>query len=329
MPPLTTEQYAWGFASGRIAALESRLLGREFFLGLLAQGKPEEILRALQETPLSASLTPGAVWDDCGHLIDRHYHGLLRSLRGDSPDATPADLFLLQGDYLNLKRALLKQGGEPFLPGRWTPEILAQVTAGDRSALPEDVRRRVEALDALDDAGRRAAVDVMLDGAYLREFLALADALDVPLIREYAETFVLARAMIALWRALRTGQSLRRFREHFLPMGRLSGTIEELMAAGDPAAWPLLLGGDMGAYLAEGLEQPQDEQIARFDRLVGNRLARLAESGRYQAFGPERVFAYFAALSNEAHNLKVSVCGRMNRIDADLLRQRLKETAHG
>jgi vacuolar-type H+-ATPase subunit C/Vma6 len=322
---LTTEQYGWGFASGRVSALEGKLLGRDFFQTLLAQARPEDVLRLLQDTPIGASLTPGAVWDDCSALIDRHFYAQLQSLRGDSPEAAPADLFQLQADYLNLKRALLRQEGAP-LAGRFSPETLARVAAGDYAELPESLRARLSAIAEMDDAERRQLLDAVLDGAYLEEFLATADALDVPLLREYAETFVLSRAIVALWRAQRTGQPVKRIRDRFLPVGRFTPLLEELMAAGDPLAWPGIVGGDLGLFLAEALEQPEDERIPRFDRLSAERLARIAGQGRYQAFGPERVFAYFAALATEAYNLKVVVCGRMSRIDADLLRQRLRET---
>jgi vacuolar-type H+-ATPase subunit C/Vma6 len=297
---LTTERYDWVFPSGRVSALEGKLLSREFLHTLLAQARTEDLLRLLQDTALGASLTPGAVWEDCGALIDRYFLSQVRSLRGDSPAPMPADLFLLQGEYMRLKKA-----------------SLAHAIADEE--LPETLRERLRRLES-------GGLDAALDGAYLEDYLALAEAMDVPLLREYAETYVLSRATVALWRAQRNRAVVKDLREHFLPVGRFTPLLEELLTAGEAASWPSILGGELGGYLAEALEAAPDERIPKFERLAAERLSRIAATGRYQAFGPERVFAYFAALADEAYNLKVIVCGRLNGIGADLLRTRLRDS---
>ncbi len=326
MIPLTTDQYDWGFVSGRVSALEGRLLGRDYLVGLLGQRDSRDLFRQLQETALSTVLTPGAPWDDCSGIIDRYFYGQLDSLREDSPDPRVFDLFLGASDFLNLKRALL--GGTDFRypAGELRYEDLTRVAQGDLTALPPALRTEAEALQGdLSEEERRALIDVVLDGAYLRRQRARALALDVPLITEYVEMSILAQALVALYRAYRSGQELRRYRQHFLPLEPWTDTLDRLTVAGDPAAWGDIVGGDMGALLKEAAERPEDEQASYFERRAAERGARIAERGRAQTFGPERVFAFLVALATEAYNLKVVVCGRMGRIDADLLRQRMRE----
>lgn len=298
----------------------------DFFQSLLAQAQPQDLLRQLQDTPWGSQLTPGAPWDDCGVAIDRHLYNQILSLRNDSPDPTPYDLFLVQADYLNLKRALIGETEFGFLPGLLSHAALARIAGGDTSPLPRHVATALAAVDQdTAETERRALLDVILDGAYLRHMLELGHAMDVPVIGEYVDALVLGRAVVALLRAKRAGRALKAYRLHFLPLGGFTPVVEELIQRGEAATWADAVPGELGRYLAEALELERvDEQAPHFERLVANHLMRVAERGRYQTFGPERAFAFLVTLATEAYNLKLVVCGRMNRIDADLLRQRVR-----
>jgi V/A-type H+-transporting ATPase subunit C len=69
----------------------------------------------------------------------------------------------------------------------------------------------------------------------------------------------------------------------------------------------------------------EDEQASRFELLTVNQRLRLAQDGRMQTSGPERVFAFLAGLHAEMQNLKLIVTGRLNNIDPVLLGERLRE----
>lgn len=327
MIALTTERYDWGYVSGRISALEGRLLSRDFLASLLAHARTEDLMRQLQETPLGSELTPGAAWDDLSAIIDAHYYGIVQTLRDDAPDTTPFDIFLASGDYLNLKHALTHDESFPFLPGTLSTDELSKIAAGDWAYISQDLQQALAPLysEEVPESDRQNLLDVVLDADYLRHVLRLAKAVQAPLITAYVETLVLSRAVVALWRAQRSGRAMRWFRAHFVPLDPFTSLLMELMERGDPASWSDILHGEMADYLKEALELPPDDQAPRFDQLVAQHLNRIADRGRYQAFGPERVFSFLAALATEAYNLKLIVCGRLNRIDADLLRQRLRE----
>lgn len=326
MIPLTTQRYDWGYVSGRIAALEARFLGREFIQGLLS-ARVDELLRQLQDTPWGAPMTAGTTFDDCSALIDQRFFEIADSLRHDSPDPTPFDLFLMQGDFLNLKRAVSGEAHFPFPTVRIGAEDLARVAAGDLGAAPDDVREAVEGMDPeMDVTQRRTFYDIILDGSYLRHLMELGSGADAPLIRQYVETQVLARAVVVLWRALRSGHAGYAYRRYFLPVDPYTPLLRQLLELDDPATWADVIGGDLGVYMTEAAQRPEDDQAPRFEQLVANELNRLAEHGRYQVFGPERVLSFMAALATEAYNVKVAVCGRLNGIDPGLLRQRLRES---
>lgn len=326
MITLTTKQYSWGFACGRIAVLEASLLSKDFFLSLLTHTRTEDIFRMLQDTFLRESLTPGAGWEDVSHIIDKHFYDHVLSLRADCPDPRPTDIFLLSGDYLNLKQALIRSNEFPFFPAVLSLDTLTAVADGNLSSLPEHIQIALATLPAeISEPQSRAVLDVVLDGCYLRHLLLIASELDIPLISEYVRQWVLCRALVALWRAHRQGVSLKKQLQYLLPLDPFTSVLSDLGAAGEPSGWAESIRGEIGLMLTQSLEASFDEQPQRFEQIVVGSLGSLIRLTHGQTAGPERLFGYVAERALEAYNLKLVVSGRLSRIEPTLLRQRIRE----
>lgn len=315
----------WGFVSGRISVLEARFLPREFFMNMISQERIEDIVPHLQDTFLKDYLAPGAVWEDFGALSDRCFYDMALSLRGNCPSTIPVDIFLLQSDYLNLKGALTGATAFPFPISLFTQEMLLAIVHEDYAELPRSLRESTgwTAGDAFQiDSG---ILDIMLDGSYLRHLLSLANEIESEMVSIYVKERVLAYIVIVLWRAANQGIPLKRYQQHFLPLEDFTQVVIELTGINNPETWPAVIGGIIGDLFNESLESYADDQISSFDLKVTNYLTRIARDGRLQTAGPERVFSFLAGLSVEMQNLKLVVTGRLNRIDQDLLKERLKD----
>ncbi|MBX7255419.1 MAG: V-type ATPase subunit [Candidatus Hydrogenedentes bacterium] len=325
MIAISEHQPAWGFACGRISVLEGKLLSHEFFLGLLSQTRIEDMLRQLQDTPLRDHVTSGAAWNDWSAIIDAYFHDEVVSIRNDCPSPHIANLFLLQRDYLNLKRAILRRSDFPFAPGAVSAQELAQIAAGDLGSVESPTKESVQEVWERSQAENfDAQLDLLMDGVFLRHLLAIATAADVELVTESIREYVLVRAMLALWRGLEQGVPVSEFRQCVLPLDGVGETVERLIEAGAAENWPAVLPFAIADRLREALEMPKTERIQHFDLASANALTTLASLGRYQVAGPERVFSYLSALDADVYNLKLAVCGRLSRIDSELLRRRLR-----
>lgn len=315
----------WGFVCGRISVLEGRLLPKEFFLSLQAQQHLDDLLQHLQDTILHDYLVPGSPWEDFSALTDRCFYDLTVSIRDESPSPVPADLFLSQGDYLNLKNALSGMDDFPFFPGEVPLEKIKAIAAGELIELPPVFREIApgEGNDALEFD--KTVADIVVDGAYLRHLLALGDTLDSALIRMSVGHRVLAYAVSVLWRALRHNRSLKLYRRYLLPLGDYSSVLTDLTNMGNIETWPSLIGGKVGDSLAETFHGEQGAQLSRFELLNANHVLTMVQDGRMQTAGPERVFAFLTMLHAEMQNLKLIVTGRLNKIDPGLLGERLRE----
>ena len=315
----------WGFVSGRISVLEGKLVPREFFLNLIAQDHLGDLFQHLQETFLKEYLSPGTVWEDFSDICDRCFYEMALSLKGDAPSSLPVDLFLLQGDYLNLKSALTGSPDFPFHFGLLSQEKLIPIREGDQADLPASFRESETGITGESGKIDPAILEIILDGAYLRHLLSIARELKSELISAYIHDRVLSYVVIILWRALRQQQALRRYQQYLLPLGDFTPVVTELSSMPNTENWPSVLGGTIGEILSESLELPQDDQISGFEHRSTNHLTQIAGYAKMQTAGPERVFSFLVGLQIEIQNLKLVVNGRLNRIDRTLLRQRLKE----
>lgn len=327
MAALTQNAFTWGFVCGRVCVLERGLLGQDFYHALLGHQHSEDLLRHLQETPLRDDVTAAGSWEDWSAIIDRHFYEQVASLRKDCPDARVPDLFLLQGDYQNLKRALTKQTIFPFAQAVLTPEMLLAAANGETMALPKPYSDTARAaLQAIEEGRNRAELDMLLDGAYLRHLLASAHDVNVPLIAEYFEANVLVRTIVMLWRSYLTGTPLSGPAARVQPLDGLDQTVRDLAVAQEPKNWVGIVKGDLGLILSEFVTSEDSDAPQQFELAATAHLSELARQGTGQVFGPERVFSYLCELATQAFNLKLVVCGRLSRVDADLLKRRLRNS---
>ncbi len=324
MIPFIKNRPDWGFVCGRISALEGKLLPREFFTLIIEMHHTEDVYQHLQGTLIEDYLDPGVPWEDFSAIADECFYDLATSIRAECPSPVPADLFLIQNDYLNIKSALSGIENNRFLPGMIKEQTIDAVLNGDYADLPSPFRDRITGAGI--DLGElnESMSDMFVDGAYLRHLLMLAEEIDSPLIRSCVQERVLGHAVSSLWRVLRQGRDLKQVVDLFLPVGEENPLILDLAGTPDPAAWPDLVGGEIGDQLARALQMPYDDQVSTFELKVTNFVLHLAAFARLETSGPERVFAFLMALEAEMQNLKLVVTGKINRIHEDILGQRLR-----
>ncbi len=322
MKPLKPNNAEWGFVSGRISVLEGLFLPKDFFLNIISQDTIGDILPHLQDTFLGEYLTPGVVWDDFGALTDRCFHEIAMSIRSECPSSQPVDLYTIRGDYLNLRNALLGMTTFPFPTGILHLDKLQEIAGGEWDGLPLSLSGHISDPDEEIDPD---IIDIILDGAYLRHLLMLAEELNSPMISEYVNDQVLASLVSIFWRALNQDIQMRRFQVYLPSLGNFTHTIDELADVDNPEEWSSVIDGAIGACVTGALTQPKDERVSFFELLVTNHLTKLMYAGRLQTAGPERVFTFLAGLNVETQNLKLVVTGRLNRISRDTLRLKLKD----
>jgi vacuolar-type H+-ATPase subunit C/Vma6 len=118
----------------------------------------------------------------------------------------------------------------------------------------------------------------------------------------------------------------KEFEQRFLPIDGITGILRDILEAGEPQTWGGVIPGPLGDAFRESLESPVEEQIARFEHLASNHLTELARQSKLQTMGPERVSGFLWGLWVEAFNMKLVISGKLNHIDSEALRVRVRET---
>lgn len=325
MIALTPFQSEWGFVCGRVSALEARLLPPEFFQTLLSHSRVEDMMRQLQESPLRESVVSGSDWQDWSGIVDGFFNTLVKSIRHDCPNPAVANIFILRDDYLNLKLAAIGQTDFPFAEAMLSREQLHDAAGGNTSVLPPPFREAAEAArTAIEEDRGHTLVDVIFDAAYLRHLLALGESVDAPLVQAYAADMVASRALVALWRRLKSGIPARTLQEYMLPMGSLTPMLTAVLSAGHPAEWAEAVPGELGHLLRQAFEEAAGEEAQYFEDLAANHLVTMARRGQSQVAGPERVLSFLRTVASETHNMKLIVCGRLSRIEGAALKRRMR-----
>lgn len=320
----------WSFASGWVAALESRMVQPEFYDRLLQAETPTERLSSLGGSLLAeCELDPDRL-KDSENEIALFYRTLMGKIRDKSPFSHAIDLMLWQRDlrdfrnhlkrnYLNLK---VTEPGSAFRSDFW--ESLWNETAPEAAEAFKYVAK--EANNAFDtEETDIAAFDAAFDSAILVALRRTAAATKSSFITEYWDRYDTAKGIEFLWRA-----KILNLPENVLNI-LLEDRVEKDMLKGlnsiDTAEWPDVLNSRLWGFETRpqtGDKKSEVQRLREFVDSAGMWLMDYARGAKLVAFGPERVFGAVVGLDSEAHNMRVSIVGRANGISADLLKKHLK-----
>lgn len=354
IPPRIKNRPDWGFVCGRISALESKLLNRDFFRSIIEMHHTDDIFQHFQGSMIENYLDPGVLWADFSATADQFFYDMVMSIRADSPSPVPADIFLLKNDYLNIKNAFAGIATNGFPTGIMPRTTFEAIEDGDYSQLPVFFRGRVAdssqktensrfLSDILGNAYMQTIVekqvtepaqkpedihpslsDVFVDGAYLRHLFALSQKIDSAMIQDCIDIRILGHVITSLWRVVRQGRDPLQIVRFLLVKEEDDRLFTDMAEARDPETWPALIGGEIGDLLARTMQASYDEQVSTFDLKVINFVLHMITQARQQTSGPERVFAFLMEVEAEIQNLKLVVTGKLNRIHPDALDQRLR-----
>ena len=250
-----------------------------------------------------------------------------------APDRRVVDVFRVKYDYHNVKTMLKARAagmdGQRLLvdAGRVPSKRLAEaVEEGHLDVLPPAMAKAVaEASEVLSATSDAQLSDFVLDEAYFREMLSLAEDTGSDFLIRYVRATIDAANLRSAVRTLRMnkgGDFLRKvlFEGGTVPEDRimaaaLGGSLEELyrstvFRAAAEAGVAAVNGGDLTAF-----EKACDDAVTSF----------LAKA-KGIPFGVEVPIAYLAAKEIEFTAVRIIMSGRMAGISGEMLRERLRES---
>ena len=326
------KEYDYLYISARIHAMETKLLTRDRMERMLSARSAEEAAKVLAECGYGdfPSLTPAAIEP----TLDAARLALFAELRRAAPDPAIVDVFCIKYDYHNAK-VLVKAEATGQSPdallldaGRYPAARLKEdYVQGDLSRYSATFAQAVaQAKELLASSGDPQAADLLLDQAYYTEMLAAARAARSPFLEGYVRLSIDSVNLRSVVRAARMGKGPDFLRRVLLPEGNVK--TDSLLAAGAGAAD--LAGVFAHTYLTaaaqEGAEAMRGGSLTQFERLCDNALTAYLSQGKRVAFGEHPLIGYLYAKENELTTIRIILTGRLAGLDAETIRERLRES---
>lgn len=323
-PPRQTDHL---FLSARIHAREAQMLTPARAAQALAARTDEEARRILAACGYPELLAASDVDDALARARRRRFSELSAQL----PDTAALDVFRIPFDYHNakavLKAALTGRDAAPMLldAGRIPADALARGIR-QHTALPDTLRRAVDAARTALHTGGAQACDILLDQACFaeqRDAAARAGS-------AYFPAFIRAQIDRANLRAAVRGARRAMAGAQLLPALIPGGTVPPR------AVLSAFERGDFAAFSRSLLKHavPAAAAAARggdpdvFERACDAAIAPLLRAARRAPFGPEVVLAYLALCEQESAAIRLLLSGRAAGLSIDAIEERLGDL-HG
>ncbi len=318
------------FLSSRVKAMESRLLSRDRMERMLEAPSPEDAAKVLQECGYGEleHLSVAAIEAE----LSRQREQLFQELAGLAPDPDILDVFRVKYDYHNVKVILKAEAVEadaaPLLvdAGRVSPAVLQEaLRTSEMQGIPSYVQSAaLHAREVLSTTGDPQLADFVLDRAYFEDMLDLAQDSGSDFLTGYVRIQIDAANLRTLVRTMRMGKSMDflkgvLFRGGEIDVNRLLAASSGGSLAEPYAVSPLREAAECGAAAVGGGE------LTQFERLCDNAVLSYVAGAKYVAFGEAPLIGYLAAKENELTAVRIILTGRMAGLDADTIRERLRD----
>ena len=328
-----TNAYDWAFLSGRVAAMESRLIRNDAMQRMAAFDDLNDVFLSISDTAYKDSFPIIEKLYEADQVLGGILAERLAEVARYSPIPDVVGMFRIGDDFRDFKSYLKRKlagldiprgnggaigdvtwervlgGLKTDLPGFWY-DAAATVRAEAEASPPELVPQ---------------AIDLVLDSEQLSQQVRTARAIGYPIIASWAEALAVARSVEIIWRAKNSSYDMARLRRLFL-RGELDRPLLQELADLPLEAWPdRLRSTALGPLVDDVFSRPEGERVAWFAKRAADLLLARVRPAMSATFGPDRVFGYLCGLSTEIFNLRLVLSGRVNKISKHLLQARLRE----
>ena len=293
--------------SARVRAMENRLVTRERMERMVEARSDDEAVKVLAECGYEE--LPALTNRGLDELLSAARAALYRELGGAVPDKRLVELFQMKYDYHNAK-ALVKEA--------FQRDSLREFTGPFRRAV-------VQARETLNGGNDPQLADFVLDRAYFAEMAETARAVGSPFLEGYVRLLIDAANLRSAVRCARMGKGSDFLSQVLLPGGNVEAHVLTSGKGNDLAA--VFRAGPLSDAAAAGaaLTAPGSGELTAFERLCDDAVMGYLAQARRIPFGEQAVVGYLYAREAEFTAIRTILSGRMAGLDADTIRERLRE----
>ena len=210
---------------------------------------------------------------------------------------------------------------------RWSAAQVKEAFQRDSLREFTDPFRRavVQARETLNGGNDPQLADFVLDRAYFAEMAETARAVGSPFLEGYVRLLIDAANLRSAVRCARMGKGSDFLSQVLLPGGNVEAHVLTSGKGNDLAA--VFRAGPLSDAAAAGaaLTAPGSGELTAFERLCDDAVMGYLAQARRIPFGEQAVVGYLYAREAEFTAIRTILSGRMAGLDADTIRERLRE----
>jgi len=313
------------YAVARIRMLERSLLTEKEYTQMIDARSADEAMKILMD----------AGYGEFGMADARDFETLLSAqlskAYSDVRELTTEnfmDVFLYKNDYHNLKvlikADITETDADAYLIGGGTVdlEVMKNAFAGKNfSTIPYEMQEAVAAAyEAYGKNQSGQAVDIVLDKAAFRQMSLTAKKSGSDFIKKYVEYVCDITNLKNFLRVKTMRRPFEMFAEIYVEGGSITADAFRT-AFGADTPWGGFKGSQYGELCAEGM--PQGFTV--FERLCDNFIMAFIREAKYRSLTMEPMAAYIYARETEVKTVRIIMSGKLNDIDADIIKERLRD----
>jgi V/A-type H+-transporting ATPase subunit C len=324
-----TDPIKYGYATGRIRVLETRMFSRQRLERLIEAEEREEQLRIIAETDYGAYISD-LTREEIETGLDQYLLNLYKFLSEITAEPDIINFFRLRHDFHNLRVILKAEFGKSdeglvnlgLLDTETTKEA---VSTRNWSLLPDLYRAAVEnALRGYEETKDPQIIDIEIDKGLYSELTRISWRLKNSWLKRLVATMIDLANLKTVIRASKLGRGI-----DFLKVAIIfGGLVEEVL-------WLALYNQSVESYLLwlarynyslviEKARYEDSINLTKLERAIDEYLLERIAEAKYVAVGLEPIFSYIQAKELENKALRIVLLGKVGNISTDKIRERLR-----
>lgn len=324
----------YAYAASYIRAVENKLLDSNRFERMLEASSADEAFKVLIEAEygFGGANTEGVYSFET--VLAEEMNKCYSFLSEIAPQIELINAFKRRHDYFNakvlLKAEFLEQEAPPILVGSGTVDAQTMKNIIRERDYRELTQIMTEAIEEIYDVFSRTkdpqAIDLILDGASYRQMVEDLKQISSPFLHELADIMV-DIANIKMYIRARTINKAWDFIKKLLLVG---GTInEKLFFENSDKSVDAFVSDLHNSRYADVVQKGWEiveakKNISGLERMLDDYIIDFVRQAKKVVMGVEPLVAYLFAKETEIRNVRIIMTGKINRLPADLIRERLR-----
>ena len=319
----------------RIRALENRLLDKSKIDRMVEAKNPEEVIKVLYETSYAGSVSEINDIGDYEEMLSKEVGLTYKMVKKMAPEPELIDILLLKYDIHNLKvlmkSSFLNEENDDLLTdiGTIEPVKLKEMIREKNFVFldPEIKRGLEEIVNSFSINPDPQVIDIILDRCLYTVMSQIAVNSKNNFMEEFVQLQIDLINIRMFIRVKAMGYGREFLKKAFIGEGKLDyNFFVDAMDEPIDVLKDKLLISDYSNVISEGIDSYiKTKSLMKFEKLSDDFLLDYVKKGKYVAFGIEPIVGYIMAKENEAKIIRIIMVGKINNIDNELIRERLRD----